>query len=218
MTPSGVEAATFRFVAQHCNHCATAVSERVRVLLLYESAVLRKIFGPTEQRDGTWRIKTNEEFDELIWHKNVINHIKAQRLSWFGHLHRMPEERMEKEVYKWKPTSIRLLGRPKNRWENDIRDDTKKSKIKNWISCTQDRNKWEIVRWEGPQTFKDWSCSAWRKEGHSTRRHRPDKIATAMITRKKSFLTWQVISNVLFNNAASQTEFVTGELTVSPPS
>jgi hypothetical protein len=35
--------------------------------------------------------------DELIKHKNIINHIKAQRLGWFGHLQRMPEERMEKK-------------------------------------------------------------------------------------------------------------------------
>ena len=34
--------------------------------------------------------------NELIRHKNIINHIKAQRLSWFGHLHRMPEERTVK--------------------------------------------------------------------------------------------------------------------------
>jgi hypothetical protein len=56
--------------------------------------VLRKIFGPTKERDGKWRIK-NYELDKLIRHKNVINHIK--RLSWFGHLHRMPEERMVKK-------------------------------------------------------------------------------------------------------------------------
>jgi len=35
--------------------------------------------------------------DKLIRHKNIINHIKAQRLSWFGHLHRMLEERMVKK-------------------------------------------------------------------------------------------------------------------------
>jgi hypothetical protein len=56
-------------------------------------------FGPTKERDGTWRIKTNNELDELIRHKNIINHIKAQRLSWFGHLHCMPEKRMvEKSI------------------------------------------------------------------------------------------------------------------------
>jgi hypothetical protein len=54
--------------------------------------VLRKIFGPTKERDGTWRIKTN---DELIRHKNKINHIRAQKLSWFGHLQQMLETELE---------------------------------------------------------------------------------------------------------------------------
>ena len=68
--------------------------------MVFARKVLRKIFGSTKKkRDGTWRIKTNE----LIIDKNIINHVKAQRLSWFGHLQRMPEERMVKEVYKWKP-------------------------------------------------------------------------------------------------------------------
>ena len=61
--------------------------------MVFERKVLRKIFGPTKERDGTWRIKTNDVLDELIRHNNTTNHIKAQRLSWFGHLHRMPEER-----------------------------------------------------------------------------------------------------------------------------
>jgi len=63
-------------------------------LMVFERKVLRKIFGPSKERDGTWRIKTN---DELVRHKNVINYMKTQRLSWFGHLHRMAEERMVKK-------------------------------------------------------------------------------------------------------------------------
>jgi len=66
-------------------------------LMVFERKVLRRIFGPTKERDFTWRIKTNDELDELIRHKNIIHHIKAQRLSWFGHLHRMTEERMVKK-------------------------------------------------------------------------------------------------------------------------
>jgi len=77
----------------------------------------------------------------LIKHKNIINHIKGQRLSWVGHLHRMPEERMVKKVYNWKPMLTRPLGRPKNRWDDDIRNDMKKLKIKKWTSCIQDRSK-----------------------------------------------------------------------------
>ena len=77
--------------------------------------------------------------DELIRYKNIINHIKAQLLSWFGHLHRIPEERMVKEIYKWKPMLTRLLGRPKNRSQDDIRNYMKKLKIKNWTSCIQEQ-------------------------------------------------------------------------------
>jgi len=49
--------------------------------------VLGRIFRPTKERDGTCRIKTYEELDELIRHKDIKNHIKAQRLRWLGHLH-----------------------------------------------------------------------------------------------------------------------------------
>jgi len=37
--------------------------------------VIRKIFVRTKERDGTWRIKTNNELNGLIRHKNTINHI-----------------------------------------------------------------------------------------------------------------------------------------------
>jgi len=39
------------------------------------------------------------ELDDLIKHKNIINHIKAKRLIRFGHLQRMPEERIKKKKY-----------------------------------------------------------------------------------------------------------------------
>jgi hypothetical protein len=113
-------------------------------LMVFERKVLRRIFGPTKERDGIWRIKTNDELDELIRHKNTINHIKAQRLSWFGHLQRMLEEGMVKKVYKWKPMLRRPLGRPKNRWKNYVIIDRKKPKIKNWTSCIHDRIKWKL--------------------------------------------------------------------------
>jgi len=46
-------------------------------LMVFERKVLRRIFGPTEEREGTWRVKTNDDLDKLIRHKNTINHIKA---------------------------------------------------------------------------------------------------------------------------------------------
>jgi len=97
--------------------------------------------------------QTNDELNESIRHKQIINHIKAQRLSWFGHLHRMPEERRVKRVYKWNPMLTRPLGRPKDRWE-DIINDMKKLKTKNWTSCIQDSNKLKLYV-EKAKTFKE---------------------------------------------------------------
>jgi hypothetical protein len=39
--------------------------------------------------DDAWRIKTNEELDGLIQHKNIINFIKTQGLRWLGQVERM---------------------------------------------------------------------------------------------------------------------------------
>jgi hypothetical protein len=71
--------------------------------LIFETKILRKIFGPTKELNGLWRIKPNEELDELIKRKNIIRFIKSQRLKWLGHLERMPKEREVTRFYKWKP-------------------------------------------------------------------------------------------------------------------
>jgi hypothetical protein len=86
-------------------------------LMVFERKLLIRIFGPTKEREGTWRIKTSDELDKLIKHKNIINRKKTQRLSWVGHLDRMSEERMVKKAYKCKQMLTRPLGRPKNRWK-----------------------------------------------------------------------------------------------------
>jgi hypothetical protein len=74
----------------------------IQKLLVFERKILRNIFGPTKGNQ-IWRVKTNEELDKLIKYKNIINHIKAQRLSWFGHVQRMPDTRTVKKVFYWKP-------------------------------------------------------------------------------------------------------------------
>ena len=66
-------------------------------LRVFERKVLRRIYGPTEESDHTWRIKSNDELNRLIGNKNIINYIKTQRLAWFGHVHRMPDNSMVKK-------------------------------------------------------------------------------------------------------------------------
>jgi hypothetical protein len=101
------------------------------------------IYGPTKESDGTWQIKSNNELNRLIGNKNIINYIKAQRLARFGHVHRMPDNSMVKKKYEWAPVLTKSLGRPKNRWDNDVKSDTTKMKIINWKDSIKNRSKWK---------------------------------------------------------------------------
>jgi len=116
----------------------------IQKVLVFERKILRGIFGPTKENQ-IWRIKINEELDKLIKHGNIVNYIKALRLSWFGHIYRMPDTRTNKKVFKWNPLTNGPKGRPKNRWEDNIIQDLRQMKIKNWITCVQDSAKWKDV-------------------------------------------------------------------------
>jgi hypothetical protein len=71
--------------------------------------------------------------------------VQSQRLKWLGHVERMPKEREVTRIYIWKPLASRPEGRPKNRWENDVRADLQKMKIKNWKGNVLDRDSWRTI-------------------------------------------------------------------------
>jgi hypothetical protein len=73
----------------------------IQKLLVFERKLLRRMFGSTKENQ-IWRVKTNEEFDNLIKRKNIINYIKAQRLIWFSHVQSMPDTRTVKNIFNWK--------------------------------------------------------------------------------------------------------------------
>jgi hypothetical protein len=53
-----------------------SVSANTRLKLqVFERKVLRRIYGPTKDNDGTWMIKSNEELNRQIRNKKIINHI-----------------------------------------------------------------------------------------------------------------------------------------------
>jgi len=82
---------------------------------------------------------------KLIKHENIVNYIRTQRLSWFSSLQRIPEAGETKKIFKWNPLTTRPRGRPKYRWEGNIILDLDQMKIKNWLTCVQDRAKWKDV-------------------------------------------------------------------------
>jgi hypothetical protein len=53
----------------------------------------------------------------------------------------MPDDMTVKKITNWKPIAPRHIGRPKLRWEEDVRKDLKAMKVQNWKKLAQDRNK-----------------------------------------------------------------------------
>jgi hypothetical protein len=112
--------------------------------LVFERRVLRKIYGPTQDNDGTWRIKTNE-LQTLIKKENIVRFIKSQRLRWAAHVIRMDTTRTVKKLTEWNPHLSRPVGKPRLRWLNQVEEDLKELKVRNWREKCKDRRLWNEI-------------------------------------------------------------------------
>jgi len=92
-------------------------------LRIFERRILRKIFGPVQNEDGSWRIKMNYELNELIKNADIVRFIKSRRIAWIGHVMRMNDKRTPKRILQWKPIGTRTRGRPRKRWNAGIEED-----------------------------------------------------------------------------------------------
>jgi hypothetical protein len=106
---------------------------------------MRKISGPTRANDGYWRIKTNQEINDILKGQNIIGVIKKQRLNWLGHVERMAEDNIVQKTKRWKFMSKRPIGRPKIRWEDDVLEDIKSINVRNWKKLAQNKDNWQKV-------------------------------------------------------------------------
>lgn len=46
---------------------------------------MRKIYSLIKNKDGSWRIRTNEEIDLLSKDANIVSYIREQRIRLIGH-------------------------------------------------------------------------------------------------------------------------------------
>ena len=65
----------------------------------------------------------NEELNDLSCSPNIVRVIKSRRMRWAGRVARMGERRDVYRVLVGKPEGKRPLGRPRHRWEDNIRMD-----------------------------------------------------------------------------------------------
>ena len=119
-----------------------------RKLRVFENRVLRRIFGPRrDEVTGEWRRLHNEELNDLYCSPNIVRVIKSRRMRWAEHVARMGEEKGVYRVLVGKPEGRRPLGRPRHRWEDNIRMDLQEvgCVYMDWIGLDQDRDRWRTL-------------------------------------------------------------------------
>ena len=120
-------------------------------LRVFENRMLRRIFGP--KRDGVtgeWRKLHNEELNDLYCSPNIVRVIKSRRMRWAGNVARMGKRRGLYRVLVAKPEGMRPLGRPRRRWEDNIKMDLQEIECgrMDWIELAQDRDRRQaLVNW-----------------------------------------------------------------------
>ena len=86
--------------------------------------MLRGIFGPKrDEVTEEWRKLHNEELNDLHCSSDIVRVIKSRRMRWAGHVARMGERRGVYRVLMGRPEGKRQLGRPRHRWEDNIKMD-----------------------------------------------------------------------------------------------
>jgi hypothetical protein len=113
-------------------------------LRVFENRVLRRIFGPKREEDNSRRKLHNDELHSLYSSPNIVGVIISRRIRWAGHVARMGEGRGVYRVLVGRPERKRPLGRPRCRWEDNIKTDLREIEIDgaNWIRLDQDRVHW----------------------------------------------------------------------------
>jgi hypothetical protein len=117
-------------------------------LRVFENRVLRTIFGP--KRDEVtrgWRKLHNEELHGSYSSPSIVKVIKVRRMRWARHVARMGEVRGAYNILVARPEGRRPLGRPRRRWEDNIKMDLREIGFwdVDWFLWAQERDRWQAV-------------------------------------------------------------------------
>jgi hypothetical protein len=113
-------------------------------LRVFENGVLKGIFGPKREEDGSWRELHNDDLHSLYPSPNIVRVIKSRRMRWAGHESRMGEGIGVYRFLVGRPERKRPMGRRRHRREDNNKMDLREIGIDeaNWIRLARDRFWW----------------------------------------------------------------------------
>ena len=95
----------------------------------------------------TWRKLHNEELNDLYSLPNIVRVVKSRRMRWAGRVAHMGEDRGVHRVLVGKPEGKRPLGKPRHRWEDNIKMDLQEvgGARGDLMELAQDRDEWRAL-------------------------------------------------------------------------
>jgi hypothetical protein len=116
--PFSFECPSYRIIIQLAvlfgSETWTLTEKSTAALVSWEMKVSRRIYGPVSI-NGTWRIRTNRELENVYNISDILTEIKPRRTEWLGHILRMESSRVPQTI---------LDGRPqgeKKHWETGLK-------------------------------------------------------------------------------------------------
>jgi hypothetical protein len=90
-----------------------------------------------------WRILTNKEICAILKKPTITETVRLHRLPWFGHVQRMEENSIPKRVLYVNLETTRPRGRPRNRWQDEVREDGRIVVGEKWQEKVYNREEWK---------------------------------------------------------------------------
>ena len=118
-----------------------------RRLRVFENRVFGRIFGPRRDEVTGERRKLHDEEPNGLYSSLKFVRVIKSRIRWVGNVARMGERRSVHRVLVGKHKGKRPLGRPRHRWEDNIKMDLQEVGCggMDWIELAQDRDRWRAL-------------------------------------------------------------------------
>ena len=113
-------------------------------MIIFERKVYRIILGPVyDNEKENWMILTDKKIYASVMKPTIIETIRLKRLRWFGQVHRMKENRIPKRVLYMNLGTTRLTARPRNRWQDEVREDGRIVGGEGWQEKVHNGEEWK---------------------------------------------------------------------------